>query len=129
MIAENAAIQAQRYHAHGWNDTSLLKEDQVAGEHPRSTPHVAGRRRPETPASRQGRRNLFGVMQGVDQQSSDAWVGNNLIDPTKGKSAAPPPKDANCRRDLFDVLSGINPGIRWQKQLPSVQTLENDGTS
>lgn len=118
MTAENAAIQAHRYHVHGWNDTSLLKEDQVAGEHPRSTPHVAGRKRPDTPASRQGRRNLFGVMQGMEQHSSDAWVGNNLIDPTKGKSAPPPPKDTKCRRDLFDVLSGMNPGIRCPKNSP-----------
>ncbi|GMH46070.1 hypothetical protein BSKO_14034 [Bryopsis sp. KO-2023] len=106
---ENAEVQAERFNRHGWNDTSLLKEDGVFGEHPRSSIHTGGRQRP---ASLETRKNLFGVLQGSEEgiTDPDAWVGNKLIDPTKGKSPTKAPTDKRGRRDLFDVLNCTNPG-------------------
>jgi hypothetical protein len=40
----------------------------------------------------------------------DIWIGNSLIDPTKGKRSARPLEDPKGRRDLFDVIHARNPG-------------------
>jgi hypothetical protein len=42
--------------------------------------------------------------------ANDSWIGNVLIDPTKGKGVAQPPPDPKGRKDLFDVLHARNPG-------------------
>lgn len=75
-----------------------------------STSTCRGRRMPDSHTAQGARGDLFGVIQGYEQQIPDSWIGNNLIDPTKGKSSAHPSIDNRGRKNLFDVLNGKNPG-------------------
>ena len=41
---------------------------------------------------------------------NDVWIGNNLIDPTKGKRPVVQPEDPKGRRGLFETLQSASPG-------------------
>lgn len=110
---QDSQIQSERYSRHGWGDTSLLKVDGYAGvAHPRGelTPE-GGKARTQSPRGKDGRNGLFGVLQQTEAGGADSWIGNGLIDPTKGKRPAAPSFDPKGRKDLFDVLHGRNPGV------------------
>ncbi len=41
----------------------------------------------------------------------DSWIGNMLVNPTKGKGVVEVPADPKGRKDLFDVLQARSPGM------------------
>ena len=53
-----------------------------------------------------GRKDLFRVldMQHPGKPSDDAWMGNALVDPARGKAHAPGPEERVGRSGLFDVM-------------------------
>ena len=53
-----------------------------------------------------GRKDLFTVldMQHPAKPSDDAWMGNMLVDPARGKAHAPGPEERMGRSGLFDVM-------------------------
>lgn len=53
-----------------------------------------------------GRKDLFTVldMQHPAQPSDDAWMGNMLVDPARGKAHAAGPEERMGRKDLFDLM-------------------------
>ena len=53
-----------------------------------------------------GRKDLFSVvsMQHPGQPSDDAWMGNALVDPARGKAHAPGPEERSGRTGLFDLM-------------------------
>lgn len=53
-----------------------------------------------------GRKDLFRVldMQHPSKPSDDAWMGNALVDPARGKAHAPGPEERAGRSGLFDVM-------------------------
>eukprot|EP00891_Asterochloris_glomerata_P000928 jgi/Astpho2/928/Aster-00766 len=106
-IKEDGALE--RYARHGWGDVSLLK--------PSSTRPTAfdkpPKQRPASPSHTKDHRNgLFGTIQGYEagSPSLDAWMGNALVDPKKGKLGLQPPTDPKGRNGLMDVLNMRNPG-------------------
>jgi hypothetical protein len=50
-------------------------------------------------------------LQGKSNGGADKWIGNQLIDPTKGKRAVLPPQDPKGRRGLQEVLQQMHPGM------------------
>jgi len=62
------------------------------------------------PVAKDGRASLFGTLAGTEAGGTDSWIGNALIDPTKGKRAVSAPKDPKGRRGLWEVLSLASPG-------------------
>ena len=53
-----------------------------------------------------GRKDLFTVldMQHPARPSDDAWMGNMLVDPARGKARAAGPEERMGRKDLFDLM-------------------------
>lgn len=53
-----------------------------------------------------GRRDLFSVldMQHPARPSDDAWMGNMLVDPARGKAHAAGPEERMGRKDLFHLM-------------------------
>jgi len=53
-----------------------------------------------------GRKDLFTVldMQHPARPSDDAWMGNMLVDPARGKAHAAGPEERMGRKDLFDLM-------------------------
>lgn len=53
-----------------------------------------------------GRKDLFTVLDGQHpaRPSDDAWMGNMLVDPAKGKAHAAGPEERMGRKDLFDLM-------------------------
>mmetsp|Transcript_26064 Transcript_26064/g.56910 ORF Transcript_26064/g.56910 Transcript_26064/m.56910 type:complete len:419 (-) Transcript_26064:740-1996(-) len=109
--AADPDVQTDRYNRHGWGDVSLLKEEGYSGVPHRSQRPSgrSGKARPGSPVGPDGRQDLFGTLQYTESGGADAWIGNQLINPLKGKRAVQPPPDPKGRRDLFDVLSSRNP--------------------
>ena len=83
---------------HGWGTLNLLQPEAGGkGGREASNKKGTGRRlipgagpgvaanRP-APAHLTDRKNLFGVLQGSEAGATDGWIGNTLIDPTKGKT-------------------------------------------
>jgi len=66
----------------------------------------ANRPPPKGPKNPKGRKDLFDVLQFTDPlpAKEDTWMGNHLVDPSKGKQSVQAPM-ANGRKDLFDVLN------------------------
>ncbi|KAI8462441.1 MAG: hypothetical protein J3K34DRAFT_500556 [Monoraphidium minutum] len=100
-----------RANRHGWGDVTLLKQDGPPGALYRSAaPERPGRAAPPPQAGRDGRGSLFGTLSGAEAGSADAWLGNPLVDPAKGRRAATAPRDPKGRRGLAEVLSLASPG-------------------
>ena len=53
-----------------------------------------------------GRKDLFTVldMQHPGKPSDDAWMGNSLVDPARGKAHASGPQERLGRTGLFDLM-------------------------
>ena len=53
-----------------------------------------------------GRKDLFTVldMQHPGKPSDDAWMGNAMVDPARGKAHAPGPEERSGRSGLFDLM-------------------------
>ena len=111
-------MYTQRCDRHGWGDTSLIKDPGTGpGEHQPGQLHrhgqmsgASGKGQPGEPHGKDGRTNLFGVLQMTGRDGTDSWLGHPLIDPTKGKAATQGPVDPKGRDGLFDVLGNLNPG-------------------
>eukprot|EP00878_Enallax_costatus_P026513 GHUV01028455.1.p1 GENE.GHUV01028455.1~~GHUV01028455.1.p1 ORF type:complete len:398 (+),score=120.36 GHUV01028455.1:1175-2368(+) len=80
--------------------------------HPRGTPKAAEGKRPlGEPIAKDGRKGLFGLLQGTEAGGVDCWVGNPLIDPTKGKRAVSAPSDEKRTVSMTQLLAQTTPGL------------------
>jgi hypothetical protein len=95
---------------HGWGDTTLLYHTPGLGPHASSGAPPRRGLAPPPPGPPGGRRGLFGTLSGAEAGGADAWLGNPLIDPAKGRRAAAAPRDPKGRQGLASVLSLANPG-------------------
>lgn len=102
----------QRAQWHGWGDVSLLKEEGYQGQlHPRGIPKAAEGKKPvQQPLGKDGRKGLFGLLQCTEAGGVDSWIGNMLIDPTKGKRAVSAPTDEKRSVGLTQLLAQTAPG-------------------
>lgn len=93
----NEQVEKAINERHGWGKLDLLtgqKEPPREGSVkksgrrliPGAGPGVAANR--PAPSHLTDRKNLFGVLQGSEAGATDGWIGNALIDPTKGKTCA-----------------------------------------
>ncbi|MEW5299122.1 MAG: hypothetical protein WDW36_002167 [Sanguina aurantia] len=104
-------VYQQRCIRHGWGDLSLLKEDGMENAPLRAAGHERpGKGQLSSPRPKDGRNGLFGVLQMSEAGQQDSWIGNPLVNPTKGRRAVALPADPKGRKDLFDVLHSRNPG-------------------
>ncbi|KIZ02057.1 hypothetical protein MNEG_5906 [Monoraphidium neglectum] len=62
--------------------------------------------------AKDGRSSLFGTLSGTEAGGTDSWLGNQLIDPTKGRRSVTAPQDPKGRKGLAEVLSLASPGYR-----------------
>ena len=86
---------------HGWGTLDLLQPNEGGSGKQGAQPQQKGTGRRLIPGAGPGvaanrpapahltdRKNLFGVLQGSEAGATDGWIGNELIDPTKGKTCA-----------------------------------------
>ncbi|KAF6255159.1 hypothetical protein COO60DRAFT_1702977 [Scenedesmus sp. NREL 46B-D3] len=102
----------QRAQWHGWGDVSLLKEEGYQGQvHSRGVLRaVEGKKPVQQPLGKDGRKGLFGLLQRTEAGGVDSWIGNMLIDPTKGKRAISAPTDEKRTVGLTQLLAQTAPG-------------------
>lgn len=82
--------------------------------HPRGIPKAAEGKNPvQQPLGKDGRKGLFGLLQCTEAGGVDSWIGNMLIDPTKGKRAVSAPTDEKRSVGLTQLLAQTAPGAWW----------------
>ena len=114
-----------RTNRHGWGDVSLLKQDASLASVPHRSagaPERPGRAAAAAPSARDGRALLFGTLSGAEAGGTDSWIGNIMVDPTKGRRSAAAPVDPKGRKGLGEVLSLASPGERpgWRVRAAAV---------
>lgn len=78
---------------------------------PHGVPKAAQGKKPvQQPLGKDGRKGLFGLLQGTEAGGADTWIGNMLIDPTKGKRAASAPTDEKRTVSFAQLLAHTAPG-------------------
>lgn len=89
---------------------SLFAHTRAGHPHPRGPQTKAREGKKFVPAPmKEGRNGLFGLLQGTEAGGVDSWIGNSLIDPTKGKRALQPSTDPKRVEDMTQLLAQTAP--------------------
>ena len=82
--------------------------------HPRASTaraQLEGKARVDGSPGKGTRQDLLRTLAGGEAGSGDCWIGNPLVDPSKGKRAVQPPRDPRGRTGLFETLNSTRPGM------------------